>query len=113
MPSEHSLNTLSACTLAPPFFYLFFYFLLFYLFFIFYFLPLSHVSSFRFSFLYINVPPPPPLPLCLLLPSFWCSEVSLKPRPQVGGDAPVFTTTVASATTSTMQYSVLEVRGFS
>ena len=32
---------------------------------------------------------PPPLPLCLLLPSFWCSEVSLKSRPQVGGDAPV------------------------
>ena len=66
MPSEPSLNTLSACTMAVPFL-------------------LYNMYHHPFFTLY-TLPPPP---LCLLLPTFWCTEVSLKPRHQVGGDTPV------------------------
>ena len=60
-------------------------------------LRLHHGSPFFYSITCIIFPfctlytivLPPPLPLYLLLPTFWCTEVSLKPRPQVGGDAPV------------------------
>ena len=61
MPSEHSLNTLPACTLAPPF-YIFFYCF-----------TLSHnCIIFPFSFLYKCTPPP--LPMCLLFSRFVVSH---------------------------------------
>ena len=68
MPSEHSLNTLSACTLAPPFF-IFFYFL----FFIFYFLFSSSITWIIFPFflpLYKCTPPPLPSPCAYSSPVF-------------------------------------------
>ena len=67
MPSEHSLNTLSACTLAPPFFIFLFFIILFifyfyFLFFIFFLYHMYHLSVFLPLYKCTPPPSPPPVP---------------------------------------------------
>ena len=70
MPSEHSLNTLSACTLAPPFLFIFLFLIIFYFF---YFLFSSSITCIIFPFflpLYKCTPPPLPSPCAYSSPVF-------------------------------------------